>query len=218
LIDATSLQIGNSGSVGAAVIGSLTLGSGGQIVSETTVVGRNGSSSLTTQASLTLNKASLTVASGSGTLTVNSKGEVDATVGTTNLGVNQGGITIINTGTAALTINSLTTDSRGIQFTFENFNTSLWEIGNSGNFDAIYYGILWQGVDRIAAINTLITASKLSADTSAIFGSPAAQVFMQGADTYYGFYLNSIPEPNTAVLLALSLTAVMVLRRRRSNS
>jgi len=174
-----------------------------------------------TGASLNLNKTAFRsgITTSTGVMLVDVLGQVNATVGTSNLGVNQGGITIINTGSTALAINSFTNvNNEGVQFTFENFNTSLWEVGNAGNFEAIYYGILWQGIDRIATINSLISTNRLAADTSAISGSPAAQVFLQGGDTYYGFYLNSIPEPNTAVLLALSLTAVMVLRRRRSNS
>ena len=215
LIDATSLQIGNSGSTAAIVTGSLTLGSGGQIVAGTTLVGRSGSGSATTQASLALDKASLTVAGATGTLLINNRGQVDATVGLTAGGLNRGGLIIENTAALALTINSLTTDSRGLQFTFENFDTSLWEVGNAGNFESIYFALRWQGIDRIAAINTLITASKLSADTSAISGSPAAQVFFQGGDTYYGFYLNSIPEPSTYALVGLSMGLIMLLSRKR---
>jgi len=217
LIDATSLQIGNSGTAAAIVTGSLTLGSGGQIVAGTTVVGRSNSSSATTQASLALDKASLTVAGATGTLLINNRGQVDATVGLTAGGLNRGGLIIENTAALALTINSLTTDSRGLQFTFENFNTSLWEVGNAGNFEAIYYAIRWQGINRIAAINSLISTNRLSADTSLIFGSPAAQVFTQGGDTYYGFYVNSIPEPSTYAMVALGLGALYFLRRKKNS-
>ena len=217
LIDATDLWVGSSGLTTAVVTGSLTLGSGGQIVAGTTVVGRSGSSSLTTQASLALDKASLTVVGATGTLLINNRGQVDATVGLTAGGINRGGLIIENTAASALTINSLTTDSRGLQFTFENFNTSLWEVGNAGNFEAIYYAIRWQGINRTAALNTLITDLKLSADTSAISGSPTAQVFFQGGDTYYGFYVNSIPEPSTYAMVALGLGALYLLRRKKNS-
>jgi len=123
---------------------------------------------------------------------VDTRGQVNATVGTNNSGANQGGITILNQNAAALVINSFTNvNNEGVQFTFENFNTSLWELGDSSNFGAIYYALKWEGVNRTSTINTLITASKISADTSAISGAPAAQVFTQGGDTYYGFYLKT---------------------------
>ncbi len=147
-----------------------------------------------TGASLNLNKTAFTsgITASTGNLLVDALGQINATVGTNNAGINQGGITLINQATTALAINSFTnSNNEGVQFTFENFNTSLWELGDSSNFGAIYYALKWQGVDRTAAINTLITANKISANTSAISGAPAAQVFTQGGDTYYGFYLKT---------------------------
>jgi len=174
-------------------------------------------------ASLNLNKTAFRsgITASTGVMLVDARGQINATVGLTSLGINQGGLTLVNQATTALAINSLTTvNNEGVQITFENFDTSLWEVGTAANFESIYYGILWQGIDRTAALNTLITADKLAADTSAISGSPVASVFFDAAsnNTYYGFYLNSIPEPNAAALLALSLTAVMARRRRRVNS
>jgi len=188
LIDATNLQIANASIVSAVVTGSLTLGSGGQIVAGTTVVGRSGSTSATTQASLTLGNASLTVAS-SGTLTVNQRGQVDATVGLANDGINLGGLIIANPSAAALTINSLTTDSRGVQLTFGAIDTAVWELGDSANFDAIYYALKWNGGDRTSTINSFISGNKISSNYSAIGVAPS--VFLQGGDTYYGYYLRT---------------------------
>ncbi len=187
LIDATSLQVGNSGSPAAAVTGTLTLGSGGQIVAGTTVVGRSGSGSATTQASLTLSNASLTVSGATGTLLINNRGQVDATVGLANDGINLGGLIIANPSVAALTINSLTTDSRGVQLTFAAIDTAVWELGDSANFDTIYHALKWNGADRISTINSFISGNKISSNHSAIGVAPS--VFLQGGDTYYGYYL-----------------------------
>jgi len=171
-------------------------------------------------ASLNLNKTAYRsgITTSTGNLLVDVRGQVNATVGLTSFGVNQGGITFINQAVGALTINSFTNvNNEGIQFTFENFDTSLWEVGNSSNFESIYFAIRWQGVNRTAALNTLITDLKLSADTSAISGSPTAQVFFQGGDTYYGFYVNSIPEPSTYAMFALGLGALYLLRRKKNS-
>jgi len=171
-------------------------------------------------ASLNLNKTAYRsgITASTGNLLVDVRGQINATVGLTSLGVNQGGITLINQAVGALTINSFTNvNNEGLQFTFENFDTSLWEVGNSGNFESIYFAIRWQGIDRIAAINSLISTNRLSADTSLISGSPAAQVFFQGGDTYYGFYVNSIPEPSTYAMFALGLGALYFLRRKKNS-
>ncbi len=189
LIDATNLQIANASTASSVVNGSLTLGSGGQIVAGTTVVGRSGSTSATTQASLTLNNASLTVAGATGTLTVNSKGKIDAAVGLAIGGNNQGGVIVQNSAVAALTINSLTTDSRGLRFTFGAINGSSWDLGDPTNFGAIYYAIKWNGADRTSTINSFISGNKISSNYSAVGVAPS--VFLQGGDTYYGYYLRT---------------------------
>jgi len=202
---------------GQVAAGSVTTGLGDFRSGATNIGDPNGDLA---GASLNLNKTAYRsgITTSTGNLLVDVRGQVNATVGLTSFGVNQGGITFINQAVGALTINSFTNvNNEGLQFTFENFDTSLWEVGNSGNFESIYFAIRWQGIDRIAAINSLISSNRLSADTSLISGSPAAQVFFQGGDTYYGFYVNSIPEPSTYAMFALGLGALYLLRRKKNS-
>lgn len=202
LIDTNTLSIGTTKGTGT-----VTLPGGTVRVNTTAAIGTGVSGSLS------LDKTVFNVGT---SLTLGAVGKINATIGATSAG-----IVLQNATASALSIASTTTSGRGLQITFaEGLDASAYQAGSAADHDSILYGLKWEGADRTAELNTLLSANKLAWNDDALeaaFGANPVSIFYDATSnsTYVGAYVTAVPEPATMLLLGSGAALLAVRRRRR---